>query len=96
MVINLNISIIFILIKYFTSNFFSSSFSNFDVLTAQVLLTHDDMNNADRYLNAKAAIEKILKLNVIPIINEKGVICLIISVIHTNTNAVQTMPKIRR
>ena len=41
---------------------YENSFSNFDVLTAQVLLTHDDMNNADRYLNAKATIGKILRL----------------------------------
>ena len=32
------------------------------------------MNNADRYLNAKATIEKILKLGVIPIINENDVV----------------------
>ena len=53
---------------------YENSFSNFDVLTAQVLLTHDDMNNADRYLNAKATIGKILKLGVIPIINENDVV----------------------
>ena len=49
-------------------------FNNFNRLIAQVLLTHDDMNEPSRYLNAKATIEKLLLLNVIPIINENDVV----------------------
>ena len=41
---------------------------------AQVLLTHDDMNNTTRYLNAKATFDNLLSLNVIPIINENDVV----------------------
>ena len=49
-------------------------FNNFNRLIAQVLLTHDDMNDNGRYMNAKATIEKLLLLNVIPIINENDVV----------------------
>ena len=49
---------------------YEKSFKNFDILTAQVLLTHDDMNDHSKYNNANATIEKLLNLNVIPIINE--------------------------
>ena len=49
-------------------------FNSFNRLIAQVLLTHDDMNDNGRYMNAKATIEKLLLLNVIPIINENDVV----------------------
>ena len=53
---------------------YEKSFKNFDILTAQVLLTHDDMNDHSKYNNANATIEKLLNLNVIPIINENDVV----------------------
>ena len=53
---------------------YENSFKQFNTTTAQVLLTHDDMNDPNRYLNAKATITKILNLNVIPIINENDVV----------------------
>ena len=59
---------------------YEKSFKRFDKLTAQVLLTHDDMNDHGKYMNAKATIEKLLSLKVIPIINENDVVAL--SLIH--------------
>lgn len=53
---------------------YEKSFQSHGLLTAQVLLTHDDMNDVQRYSNAKATIKKILSLNVIPIINENDVV----------------------
>ena len=53
---------------------YEKSFKRFDKLTAQVLLTHDDMNDHGKYMNAKATIEKLLSLKVIPIINENDVV----------------------
>ena len=53
---------------------YERSFQRYNLLTAQVLLTHDDMNNKQRYSNSKATIKKILSLNVIPIINENDVV----------------------
>ena len=41
---------------------------------AQILLTHDDLSNRIRYLNAKNAILTILSYKVIPIINENDTV----------------------
>ncbi len=53
---------------------YERSFQRHNLLTAQVLLTHDDMNDIQRYSNAMATIKKILALNVVPIINENDVV----------------------
>ena len=53
---------------------YERSFQDYNLLTAQVLLTHADMNDIQRHSNAKATIEKILSMNVIPIINENDVV----------------------
>lgn len=37
---------------------------------AQVLLTHDDLRNRRRYLNARATIEELLRYGIVPVINE--------------------------
>jgi glutamate 5-kinase len=41
---------------------------------AQVLLTHDDLKNRVRHLNARNTLEKLLKLRVVPIINENDTV----------------------
>ena len=38
--------------------------------TAQVLITHDDIANRTRYLNAKNTLESLLEMGIIPIVNE--------------------------
>tara|TARA_B100000900_G_scaffold407233_1_gene419579 strand:+ start:260 stop:1030 length:771 start_codon:yes stop_codon:yes gene_type:complete len=53
---------------------YEGAFENYSCLTAQVLLTHDDMNDPNRFLNAKATITKIISQGVIPIINENDVV----------------------
>jgi glutamate 5-kinase len=53
---------------------YERSFQDYNLLTAQVLLTHADMNDIQRYSNAKATIKKILSMNVVPIINENDVV----------------------
>ena len=40
---------------------YEKSFKNFDILTAQVLLTHDDMNDHSKYDNANATIESTIR-----------------------------------
>ncbi len=42
--------------------------------TAQVLLTHDDLANRKRYLNARRALERLLAQKVVPIINENDTV----------------------
>ncbi|MDN4502357.1 glutamate 5-kinase [Alteromonadaceae bacterium BrNp21-10] len=46
----------------------------FDFPCAQMLLTHDDMGNRQRYLNIKNTLRELLKNNVLPIINENDTV----------------------
>ncbi len=49
-------------------------FSAYDKHTAQVLLTHDDLSNRTRYLNARSTLNNLLRLGVTPIINENDTV----------------------
>lgn len=53
---------------------YSSFFKGHNINCAQVLLTWDDFNDRKRYLNAKNTLLTLLKLGVIPIINENDTI----------------------
>lgn len=53
---------------------YASGFSQYDLKTAQVLLTHEDLSNRKRYLNARSTLTALLKLNIIPIINENDTV----------------------
>jgi len=53
---------------------YEDSFQKSNILTAQVLLTHQDLLDRERYLNAKATIQKIIEFKAIPIINENDVV----------------------
>jgi len=55
---------------------YASSFSQYDLQTAQVLLTHEDLSNRKRYLNARSTLTTLLKLNIIPIINENDTVAI--------------------
>jgi glutamate 5-kinase len=46
----------------------------FDRPLAQVLLTHDDMRNRRRYLNARATIQELLGHGVLPVVNENDTV----------------------
>jgi glutamate 5-kinase len=43
-------------------------------VVAQVLLTHEDVQDRRRYLNARHAIERLLEANVVPVINENDTV----------------------
>ena len=49
---------------------YRKAFDKFDLTCAQVLLTAEVLNNRQTYLNLKTAIETLLKLGVVPILNE--------------------------
>lgn len=49
-------------------------FSEHGLHTAQVLLTHDDLADRKRYLNARSTLRTLLDLGVIPIINENDTV----------------------
>jgi glutamate 5-kinase len=49
---------------------YETSFQAHGVKTAQVLLTHADLADRERYLNARATLSTLLRLGVVPIIND--------------------------
>jgi glutamate 5-kinase len=51
-----------------------SLFASDDIMTAQVLLTHEDLSNRERYLNARTTLNFLLEQGVIPIINENDTV----------------------
>jgi glutamate 5-kinase len=53
---------------------FESCFKQHDIHTAQVLLTHEDLSDRQRYLNARSTLKTLLELGAIPIINENDTV----------------------
>jgi len=53
---------------------YESSFREHGLHTAQVLLTHADLADRKRYLNARSTLRTLLALGVIPIINENDTV----------------------
>ena len=52
------------------SQTWQSAFAEHGIETAQVLLTHADLSNRQRYLNARSALTSMLELGVVPVVNE--------------------------
>jgi glutamate 5-kinase len=55
---------------------YESCFSGHQIHTAQILLTHDDLSNRRRYLNARSSIRTLLKMGVVPIVNENDTVAI--------------------
>jgi glutamate 5-kinase len=53
---------------------YEDAFRYFSVTTAQVLLTEDDFLNPVRYSNLRATLDTLLRLGVVPIINENDTV----------------------
>lgn len=53
---------------------YESCFRRHGLHAAQILLTHDDLSNRKRYLNARSTLRTLLALNVIPVINENDTV----------------------
>lgn len=53
---------------------YETCFRQHGLHTAQILLTHDDLSDRKRYLNARTTLRTLLELNVIPIINENDTV----------------------
>ena len=51
-----------------------SSFREHGIHTAQILLTREDIDDRERYLNARSTLQELLKLGVIPIVNENDTV----------------------
>lgn len=53
---------------------YEGAFGKHDLHTAQILLTHDDLADRKRYLNARSTLTTLLGLGVVPIINENDTV----------------------
>ena len=53
---------------------YETSFREHGLGTAQVLLTHADLADRERYLNARSTLRTLLRLGVVPIINENDTV----------------------
>ena len=53
---------------------YETAFQTHALHTAQVLLTHDDLADRQRYLNARSALRSLLALGVIPVVNENDTV----------------------
>lgn len=53
---------------------YETAFSQHDLHAAQILLTHDDVDQRERYLNARGALSTLLDWGVIPIVNENDTV----------------------
>jgi glutamate 5-kinase len=53
---------------------YETSFRVHNIRTAQVLLTHADLADRERYLNARSTLFALLQLGVVPIINENDTV----------------------
>ena len=53
---------------------YEAAFSKYGIHTAQILLTHDDLADRKRYLNARSTLNALLEMGVVPIINENDTV----------------------
>ena len=53
---------------------YEAAFAGYGLHTAQILLTHDDLADRRRYLNARSTLRTLIALSVIPIINENDTV----------------------
>jgi glutamate 5-kinase len=53
---------------------YEEAFQPFSINTAQVLLTHSDIANRERYLNARSTLLRLLELDVLTVVNENDTV----------------------
>ncbi|OWT58186.1 glutamate 5-kinase [Candidimonas nitroreducens] len=53
---------------------YEAAFAKHDIRTAQILLTHEDLADRHRYLNARSTLYTLLGLGVVPIVNENDTV----------------------
>ena len=55
---------------------YENQFKKYQIQAAQILLTHDDVSNRKRYLNARNTLRALLKFKALPIVNENDTVAL--------------------
>ncbi|MFT4519995.1 MAG: glutamate 5-kinase [Halioglobus sp.] len=53
---------------------YETAFNRHGIASAQILLGHDDVIARDRYLNARGTLKTLLKLGVLPVVNENDTV----------------------
>ena len=53
---------------------YQAAFDKYKIVTAQILLTHADLANRQRYLNARSTLRELLNLGVVPVVNENDAV----------------------
>lgn len=53
---------------------YETTFANHGLKAAQILLTHEDLSDRNRYLNARSTLHALLGYSVVPIINENDTV----------------------
>lgn len=53
---------------------YEAAFTQHNLRTAQILLTHEDLADRKRYLNARSTLFALLRLDVVPIVNENDTV----------------------
>ncbi|WP_018175411.1 MULTISPECIES: glutamate 5-kinase [Thioalkalivibrio] len=53
---------------------YEREFASHDLHAAQVLLTHDDLADRSRYLNARSTMQALLEMGTIPVVNENDTV----------------------
>lgn len=53
---------------------YETEFKRYGLHAAQILLTHDDLSDRKRYLNARGTLKSLIGMNVIPIVNENDTV----------------------
>ncbi len=53
---------------------YETAFETHDLRTAQILLTHEDVSDRGRYLNARGTMNTLLALGVVPVVNENDTV----------------------
>ncbi|HEY4715657.1 MAG TPA: glutamate 5-kinase [bacterium] len=55
-------------------NLYEQAFAKYGIKIAQILLTHDDFTNRERYVNAKNTLNKLFEMGVVPVVNENDTV----------------------
>ncbi len=63
---------------------YERSFERFSIVVGQMLLTHEDLRNRHRFINARNTILSLIELGIIPIINENDTVA--VAEIHLGDN----------
>ena len=53
---------------------YESTLRNYGCGTAMIMLTHDDLADRERYLNARATLNELFSLGIVPVINENDTV----------------------